>query len=159
MMYRIAPMRDDQARVIRRWTYDPPYQIYSLEDCEETHRELMTENFHAVTSETGDLVGFFCYGRAARVPQGFALYQDQAVDIGLALAPELCGKGLGEAFFQSGLTYGRQLYPNIPVFRLTVMDWNQRAKTLYRRQGFAPIGRFSEQRGEQNIEFIVMLRR
>lgn len=167
MQYIVSAMTEPQARQIIRWRFDPPYQSYSFEDSEENLCELLEENYHAVCNEWGDLVGFFCFGRSAQVPQGRDYYNDNAVDIGLALAPWLCSQGLGSGFLQEGLRYCRQLYPGTAAVRLTVKSWNERAFRLYRSCGFSEIGRFCvryereyEYEDEEEItEFIVMIYR
>ena len=89
-----------------------------------------------IVNEKQELVGYFCYGEAARIPTVEAYrYTDDQLDIGLGMQPEHCGKGEGEAFVTYGLYYMMKKYPDLPI-RLTVASFNQRAITVYKRIGF-----------------------
>ena len=52
------------------------------------------------------------------------------MDLGLGLAPRLCGLGLGQAFVETAMDFARKEL-GAASFRLTVAAWNQRAKRVF----------------------------
>lgn len=122
----------------------------------EALAELLNGSFHAVFL-FNNLVGYFCYGESAQVPAGRAqgLYPEGWVDIGLAMRPDLTGRGKGLRFFRAGLAHTVRLFPGISQ-RLTVATFNQRAKKVYERAGFIPGPQFAAPNG---FEYLVMHRR
>lgn len=125
------------ASEIVKWVYEEPYSIYSFDDTQETIDELINHNYYAVF-ENNNLIGYFCFGDAARIPtEEDAAYTVEALDIGLGMKPELCGKGLGPDFINAGLTFAKEkLMGEKPIFRLTVAEFNKRAIRLYGKSGF-----------------------
>src|SRR6187551_3606802 len=108
MKFTLTLMNEADARVVQTWQYAAPYEIYSYTASAETLAELLERRspHYAVRDESGELVGFFCYGTSAQVwgNEVPALYsQDGIIDIGLGMRPDLTGKGLGLAFVEAGL--------------------------------------------------------
>ncbi|WP_235856621.1 GNAT family N-acetyltransferase [Niallia taxi] len=138
------------AEVILDWRYEPPYDFYNDNNKEESMKELLEEPYFAVLNDDGNLVGFYCIGYAAQVPLGylFGAYQEDCLDIGLGMKPELTGKGNGESYIQFVL----EQIKGSKSIRLTVADFNERAITLYERAGFRKTYMFA---GEE-VTFFVM---
>ncbi|MED4039020.1 GNAT family N-acetyltransferase [Niallia taxi] len=138
------------AEVILDWKYEPPYDFYNDNNKEESMKELLEEPYFAVLNDDGNLVGFYCIGYAAQVPLGylFGAYQEDCLDIGLGMKPELTGKGNGESYIQFVL----EQIKGSKSIRLTVADFNERAITLYERAGFRKTYMFA---GEE-VTFFVM---
>jgi len=157
VLYHIVPLTREEAEQISTWVYKPPFSIYSFEPTEDTIQELLQDDYHAVYDESNSLCGFFCFGDAATVKNGEAFYNDDALDIGLALAPSLCGQGLGLQFLHEGVLYARKHYPQAQALRLSVLVWNLRARRLYQRYGFQYIGSFERPTPMGPVEFVVML--
>ncbi len=135
-MYHIEPMASRYANEISGWTYPGEYAIYSFQPSSDTFNELMNGEYFAYVDEQKDLIGYFCYGKSAQIPTiEDNVYTMGPLDIGLGLKPELCGKGLGAAFMESGMEYARKSY-GAASFRLTVACFNTRAVNLYRKLGF-----------------------
>ncbi len=134
--YYIHPMTIEHAREISTWTYPGEYALYSFQPDRETLEELMGGEYFSCTESDGSLAGYFCFGAAARIPAvETEHYADGFLDIGLGMAPQLCGKGRGADFLTAGMDYGRTAFPPA-AFRLTVAAFNERAVSVYRKLGF-----------------------
>ena len=135
-MYHIEKMTLEHAEVISNWKYQDEYAIYSFQNDSETINELMTENYYACLDQENRLIGYFCYGKAAQIPTVEAnVYDDNMLDIGLGLSPELCGQKAGSAFLEAGMEYARAHW-GTEAFRLSVADFNVRAIKVYTKVGF-----------------------
>jgi len=139
------------AMEILNWKYPAPYQLYNQEANEEEIGELLTNNYQAILTLEGYLIGFYCTGTSAQVPIGhkFDAYKDACLDIGLGMKPELTGKGFGTTF----LTF---IFSEIAEgnLRLTVATFNKRAVRLYEQFGFKQSAVFIS----RGTEFVVMMR-
>lgn len=66
--------------------------------------------------------------------------RDNIMEIGLALKPNLVGKGLGEKYVKQGIEFGVQYYDiNIDSIRLVVDQKNQAAIRVYEKVGFTKV--------------------
>lgn len=157
MGYRLLPLAEEHARQVLAWRYDPPYDIYNATSGEDGLAELLAGEYYAVLATPDQLVGFFCFGQSARVPAGGAAgcYLRTATDIGLGLRPDLTGRGLGAGFLAAGLRFAHEQL-GATTLRLSVLDFNQRAITVYQRQGFVPNCAFTVDRASQQLRFLVM---
>ena len=77
------------------------------------------------------------------------------LDIGLGMAPELCGTGQGGAFLEEGLKFARERF-GARDLRLTVASFNKRAIRVYQRAGFAAVREAAHKRS--GMAFTVMAR-
>ncbi len=123
-------MSERHARVVASWHYDPPYDFYDWAADPADLAELLDPaqregRYFAVMDELGGLVGFFAFFRC----------EEDAVEVGLGLRPDLTGHGLGLSFLFSGLEFARERYAPAR-FRLAVAAFNQRAIRVYERAGF-----------------------
>ena len=136
-MIRIYPMDDAAAREIALWQYPGIYQQYSFQYNETTIAHLLNGSYFFAEDDEEGLVGLFCFGPSATIPvtDAAAVYPPDALDVGLGLRPDLCGKGIGTSFFEIVLEAGRKLL-HPPKFRLSVASFNLRAISVYRRCGF-----------------------
>jgi RimJ/RimL family protein N-acetyltransferase len=158
MKYKIDKMNFEQAEKISKWKYEDEYSIYSMDDSQETIDELLDGSYYSATGK-GELIGYFCFGKAAQVPAGneSGTYDDENfIDIGLGINPALCGKGLGVDFILQGIEFAKTLF-NSSKFRLTVADFNVRAIKVYERAGFIKFGSFV--RNSDGQVFVVMVRK
>lgn len=128
-MLRIQPMTEKHAEDICQWRYDGIYAVYNL--TEDSFHELLNGDYYSCM-KGHFLIGFFCFGRSAQIPTAEKdVYKYPALDIGLGLRPELCGKGLGKEFLGAGIQFSRA-----QILRLSVASFNKRAVNLYRSLGF-----------------------
>ncbi len=152
---KILPMTTAFAAEISTWTYPDEYSVYSFQPSNELTEELLSGDYVACVDEKEQLLGYFCYGAAARIPTVEKdVYDEDHLDIGLGLRPELCGKGLGETFVQHGVTKGEEAISR--PYRLSVAAFNQRAIKVYERCGF--IRKRSVTHRFSKAEFYIMIR-
>ncbi|WP_214821542.1 MULTISPECIES: GNAT family N-acetyltransferase [unclassified Exiguobacterium] len=142
------PMTSEWASLIQKWTYAAPYDFYNQSPSEEGIDELMT--YQAMVEEH-ELIGFYCIGAPAQVPNSDYSYSSDMTDIGFGMRPDLTGKGRGRSF----VTYviERALERGKPL-RLTVASFNERAIHLYETVGFRIITSFER----NGVPFHVMVR-
>ena len=79
------------------------------------------------------LVAFCVFGLDARVPGG--AYSRDALDIGFGLRPDLTGQGMGHQYLTTVLDYATARW-NPAAFRVTIADFNQRARRAWEKLGF-----------------------
>lgn len=155
MQFTKQKMDKATATEILGWSYEEPYDFYNNEVSEDSLSELLDGSYEAVYGN-GELVGFFCAGRAAQVPKGIAagIYPEGFIDIGLGMHPELTGQGNGQRFFGYAASVIQSEHPGL-CLRLTVAEFNARAIHLYKKFGFMEMRKFST----DFAEFIVMEQR
>src|SRR5258708_1072991 len=114
MKLTFTPVDEADARQIMAWRYDEPYAVYNMgADFANSADGLgglwdRRRLDYGGGDEEGELIGFFGFGTAAQVwdHDEPALYsEDQTIDIGLGLRPDLTGQGLGLAFVNAGLAF------------------------------------------------------
>jgi len=116
------------AELKQTWHYGGEYAIYDYtnDDCIDDPENW--DNVFAVldVDAGGELVG------------EFTIYlEGEDLWLGCGMKPILTGKGLGEAFIRTGLTFGIQHFNYTGEFvHLAVMKANQRARIVYERVGF-----------------------
>lgn len=149
------PMEEPAARAIARWRYEPPYDIYNLENSTESIRYALDprNNYYTMRNDDGDLIGFCSFGLDGQVPGGD--YRLEALDIGMGVRPDLTGKGHGSQIAANVLNFARKTFQPT-IFRVTIAAFNQRARRVWEKMGFQEIQNFTHQ--ESQREFIVMLR-
>lgn len=161
MGYKINLISKDEAYNIIEWKYDEPYSVYDMckvyEDREEVLSELLDGSYYSVSDDTGNIIGFFCFGDKAKVPIGekYGFYKDNScLDIGLGMKPKNTGKGLGLGLLKAGLSFAKEKFSTFR-FRLTVATFNKRAVKVYKKAGFQNKGKFTT---NDDIEFMVMVK-
>lgn len=158
--YSFRSLTEADARSIVAWCYDGPAAFYNLAPEDAAALLDPASPYVAVLDAEGALVGFFGFGMGGQVPGGHraGLYDDDALDVGLGLRPDLTGRGLGGAFVAAGLAYAaEQFAPR--AFRLTVATFNRRAISLYNRLGFQPGPAFTSPVRGIETPFLLMIRR
>jgi RimJ/RimL family protein N-acetyltransferase len=151
----ITPMDAAAAKEATSWRYPPPYDIYSLDDNPALLISVFSNPIYGYFQlrEGGELVGFCCFGDEGRVFGGD--YSAPAVDVGIAMRPNLTGRGLGWRYMSAILAFAEaRFHPS--ALRLTVASFNMRARQLYSRLGFHNAQEFVSPASER--EYIVMLR-
>jgi GNAT superfamily N-acetyltransferase len=152
-------MTEADAWAIADWRYPPPYDFYDLEPGEREEMLDPASGCRAVFDESGELVGFGCFGAGGRLPgaERAGLYREAALDIGLGLRPDLTGGGRGRDFVEAVLAEARAR--RAPArFRLAVAAFNTRAIRVYEQVGFIRIGACTSPVRDEEIPFIVMAR-
>jgi len=133
----IIPMTPEYAQQVSTWKYGAGYSFY---DRDRWGFDAYLDEYHfACVDSTGVLHAYYCFGCGAQIPtvEGNA-YEEDYLDIGLYLRPDLCGKGLGRGYLEIGLQFAQITYKT-DRFRLTVASFNERAIKAYSRAGFQPL--------------------
>jgi RimJ/RimL family protein N-acetyltransferase len=154
----IRPLRPEQIRQFLAWRYPPPYDLYNM-DSEDVAADVAffsdpANGYFAIVDEAagGELVGFCNFGADARVPGGE--YDDEAVDVGVGMRPDLTGKGRGELYTAVVLEFAARQYAGQRQ-RVTVAAFNRRARRVCERHGFHRTARFQNPAGRP---FVIMER-
>lgn len=140
----VRQMDEAMATDILDWQYDKPYDFYNNEQTEDAMNEILDGSYYTIVDGSNALIGFFCMGADAKVPAGnqFGVYDEDLVDMGVGMNPNLVGKGNGFEFCTYVIQFIRQ-QPNNPSIRLTVATFNERAIHLYKKLGFVAEKNFS----------------
>jgi [ribosomal protein S18]-alanine N-acetyltransferase len=129
--FRFTQLSQEDAEAIAEWHYPEPYSFYDWTADPGDLRELLDsalrgDAYWAVCDEANELVGHF----------SFKPKDEQTVEIGLGLRPDLTGRGLGASFLAAGLEFaGTRFAP--ARFVLSVATFNERAIKVYERAGFS----------------------
>jgi len=134
MVVKIVEMTREYAHIISTWTYDGEYSLYNHD--EEFVNECMDDNHFAFTGADGKLLGYLCFGKEARIPTVEEnVYDDNFLDIGLHIKPDLTGKKLGSTFLFKCMGYALEKF-NTNRIRATIATFNKRAINLCIKSGF-----------------------
>ncbi|WP_054955570.1 GNAT family N-acetyltransferase [Paenibacillus dakarensis] len=156
--FQFIKMNQQYAELISSWKYEEPYSIYSMDESSEDILELLNGDYYYVLNEENELIAFICTGNSARVPGGYkaGIYnEDDYIDLGLGLRPELTGKGNGGAFLTSCLQFIKEQHHSLGV-RLVVAQFNERAIRVYERAGFVKGLVFKSMIAGQEVDFLAM---
>ncbi len=136
------PIDETAARAILTWRYEPPYDIYNLEDSPESLAYALDpqNNYYAIRTVKNELVGFCSFGLDAQVPGGD--YTAPALDIGLGIQPDWTGQGLGAKFVAAVLNFTQTEFAP-PQLRVTIAAFNYRAQRVWEKNGFNQIDTFN----------------
>ena len=153
MSFHFERLRWRDVRSVSRWRYDGNYAMYNQETLpmltlallQGLLRALGLEAF-VVLNDANERIGIFTFIERAT-----------AIEIGLAMRPDLTGRGLGLAFVEAGLDFARARYAPVR-FTLDVATFNERARRVYERAGFRPIETFTRRFKGRPCEFLAMYR-
>ncbi len=152
---RFVAMTEHAAHDIAAWTFPPPYTLYNHPPERRPTVAVALLNpanqFSAISDGAGDLVGFCCLGSSAQVKGG--CYDRPAVDIGMALRPDLTGQGHGRDVVAAVLAYAIGQHPEATV-RVTIAVFNGRARRVWSLAGFQQESTFI--RATDAMAFLVM---
>jgi RimJ/RimL family protein N-acetyltransferase len=121
----LKPLTASHRAEIEAWRYPPPYDTYDFGE------PMAGEHLSAV--EDDELIGYVCFGEPARVPG--MRHEDDLVDVGWGLRPDLMGRGLGPSLIRAALA----VHPGMR-HRIAVLAWNERARRAPAKCGFAEAG-------------------
>ena len=155
MSLSFSPMDRPSAGEILRWRYEPPYDIYNLQDVEDALLYALDpqNNFYVIRDQNAGCVGFCSFGEDGQVPGGD--YTQEALDIGMGIQPELTGRGLGSSYVAAVVDYARRTFAP-KCLRVTIAAFNQRAQSVWQKNGFQQVQAFRQEVTQR--EFVVMFR-
>ncbi len=149
---RIREITEADARDFASWHYPEPYSLYDSSP-DDVDSYLDPGNaYSTIVDDDDQTIGFCCFGRDARIPGG--TYDDEAVDVGVGLRPDLTGQGRGRVFLEFVLEEAGRRFGGRPL-RTTIAAFNERAQHLVMRAGFQEVERFANPAGR---EFLVCAR-
>lgn len=126
----------EEAEEILKWKYPNIYSYYNIEEQEKEY--IYGTNYYNSFDEKG-VEGFFCTDYEATIDTECEFtYDDEYLDIGFGLRPDLCGKGLGGRYVRSIMDFLKR-ERGYEKFRLTVARFNTRAIKVYEKIGFRAV--------------------
>ncbi|WP_396954437.1 GNAT family N-acetyltransferase [Niallia sp.] len=150
-MYHFQLITQEQAEEIAyNWHYDGMYGFYDMEEDDEDlaaflDSEQRNNSIFAVT-EKNQLIGFFSINKI----------DNDTIDIGLGLRPDLTGQGIGYIFLTNGLKFLMEQFS--PSFiTLAIATFNIRAIKVYRKAGFKETTTFKQLTNGGEFEFMNMI--
>ena len=132
------------------WHYTNQYSFYDLDADEEDLNEFLDpirrgDSTYAV-SQNDDLIGFFTVQSV----------DGNSCDIGLGMRPDLTGRGAGQEFLKSVLSY--VIVNFVPErISLAVATFNARAIKVYLKSGFIVADTYTQDTNGSSYEFIKMV--
>ncbi len=150
MDYAVVPMNEAQAREYLAWTYPAPYDFYTVRP-QDRKAELAGilaragDDYYAVLDGGGALVGMYEY-----------TFIEDMMEIGLGLAPDRTGQGLGLDFVRRCVTFGREAYGHRGPVVLLVADFNLRAIRVYEKLGFRTAATVTRPAHDREVTFLFM---
>lgn len=143
-----------------RWRYAPPYDGYnaalapgSAEEAEAVSRCLDPALRFVALHSGGALIGFASFGEDGRVTGG--AYEEDALDIGLGLRPDLTGRGIGARVIARVIEHALMTWQPAAL-RVTIAAFNTRAQRAWARAGFVERSQFVTSDGRA---FVIRLRK
>ena len=134
---KIALLSQKNARIIAdEWHYDGQYAFYDMKNDQEDYDEIISpklrkNNYFQVLDTNDNLVAFFCLDPDKK--------KREQVEVGLGLAPNLTGHGLGSEFITVIENFVKDNY-DYKIIVLSVADFNLRAIKVYQMAGYVQTG-------------------
>lgn len=149
--YIIESMNSEAAKQICTWQYESPYSIYNY----MTYEEALEKQAMITRVENAD--NYLCFWNNEKlVAYTSILLKDENVFIGIGIAPQLCGQGLGNFCLNKAIIEAQKRYPDKQIW-VQVRSWNERAIKCYRKNGFVEKYReIISDRFNQKTEFVFM---
>lgn len=132
MKFKFVPMTLEYVKQIKTWRYTGYVKNIYMQPYFDSYNGITgkmkgpggCEGFAALNQNR--LVGLFEY-----------YFKDEIIEIGLALKPELAGKGLGKEFVKQGINFGiKKFRYKREYIKLTVNIQNKPAIRVYEKAGF-----------------------
>lgn len=153
--WHVEALTAEDVHEIVGWRYSPPYEMYN--PSESQHDVFLDPEYlyFAVRDSSGRLVGYCCYGPEGRVLGGdYPQDGNRTLDIGVAMNPDLVGRGLGGQFVSTVLAFGEQRFQP-EQFRVSIAAFNIRSVKTFERQGFKLVNKFT--RTTDTLPFIQLI--
>lgn len=147
----ISLLTQENATIIANdWKYPAPYDFYDatadLEDYEELLDPVLRQDHYYQVEAAGELIGFFA-----------CELDENVLDLGLGMRPDLTGRGQGAAFMKAIIDYLTAHF-TFQKITLDVAEFNQRAYHLYRKLGFVEVTHFMMETNGGQYPFINLVR-
>ncbi len=137
MKYSFLPINLEMLDVISLWRYKGKMKRIYLQP--------YYDNYNPLTKETlgpADCFGFGVYDGERLIGLFEYYFFDEVMEIGLAIAPELIGKGKSKTFILEGIAFGIKTYEyQLPFVQLHVDIDNESARIAYQKAGFKEVSK------------------
>lgn len=157
MTYTFRSIYQTDTSIITSWCYDPPYDLYNLDhppSADDIAYYLDPQNaYHIITGEADTILAYCSFGPDGQVPGGD--YSAPSLDIGMGVRPDLTGQGHGVTFARAVCDFARKTYAP-PALRVTIADFNRRARRVWEKMGFEFEERFVAEGRKR--EFVILTR-
>lgn len=140
--YRVTELSIDDGLDIAMWRTPGPWTV---QDSLAAPRP--DEGYWAVRDAADTLIGFCCFGEAAR-PPGLAASAGK-LDVALGLAPQYAGRRLSRDFAQTVIDRAREIAEGRDI-RCAVASWNAVGRHTAEAVGFKVTG-IHERRGGSDV--------
>lgn len=150
----VRPLTREDAEAIASWRYPGRHAMYDTpDDARQASVQDMLDPANGFTGvyKRDELIGFCSIGDDGKVP-GWD-YDEDAVDIGAGMRPDLIGEGDGARFLDEVVRFATN--ETGPRLRATIASWNTRALRSAESVGFTPVGSFERPDG---MSFTVLVR-
>ena len=145
MKFITQPISQQDAHEIATWQYETPYSIYSLSKKDIPVLLNADNRYFRVQDESGQLMGYCCFGEEAKVPGGeYIDSEPHVIDVGLGMHPKIVGKGLGKAFVVAILRFATEQFKP-KRFRVSIAEFNKRSQITFSRLGFMKTYNFNRE--------------
>ncbi|MFT8488025.1 GNAT family N-acetyltransferase [Oenococcus sicerae] len=149
----IQPLSQKNALIIADdWHYSGQYAFYDMTADPEDYQEIINpvlrrDAYYEFLDHQQKLLGFFVIEPIDRKKGIF--------EIGLGLAPDLTGQGLGQSFLEHIISYAITHF-SVKKIILDVAEFNIRAQKLYRSIGFKQARQYEQETNNSTYTFIEM---
>ena len=159
MNFKFSPITDPEGREALSWCYPPPYDLYNPRGpvADEQVAMLLSSDSPqwAVRDESDNLIGVIGTGVESQVPGGD--YAEPAIDIGIHLRPECCGKGLGKQVVAAFIAF-LEASSGPSAYRATIAGFNQRSLKTFLALGFTEASRFTSVDANAQNAWVILVR-
>jgi RimJ/RimL family protein N-acetyltransferase len=143
------------ARNILTWRYAGCFALYNPQPADLFLLLDPANGYYGMVQADGELVGVCCLGREARV-RGGPYDLETALDVGLALRPDLLGQGMGGPLLGALLAFAQQT-ARPACLRVTVAALNTPARRICQRAGFVSVRSFRAATPQGSLLFVQMI--
>lgn len=149
----ISSMNISAVKQICSWKYPAPYDVYNYMSFEEA----VKTNSPLLNAENKD--NYLCFWENDILTAYINIYRkDSKIFLGIGIMPDYCGKGLGKAYLEKGISVAKSRYPKSEIW-VEVRSWNKRAVKCYEKCGFKEQYRkIIKDRFKNNTGFVFMKR-
>ena len=138
----VRAMSLDEASAAASWRYPPPFDLYDgAPDRVDLYLRSSPDGFAyyaIVAADTGELVGFCCFGSEAVSGQ---IPVEETLDVGFGLRPDLVSRGTGAELLRAVLSFAAERFGPTRC-RVAIASFNERSRRLCESAGFEVVRRF-----------------
>lgn len=149
----VGKLTEELAKKLCEWEYEGEYSVYNFspwdivvqQNWDISNENKRKVNFRSVKDEQENFIGFF---RITKINQN-------KIELGLGLAPEYCGQGIGKDFVSLLTRYVMEKYPNYSLY-MEVRTFNYRAVKCYEKCGYIVVLKHYKNFPWGNNEYFLM---